>query len=257
MKATMTTPESGIYVICCLVNRKRYIGSSGALKNRKKSHWHALERNKHHNPILQAAWNKHGAVNFSYEVVERCALSALLEREQWWIDNDNPEFNVLKVAGSARGYKWSDEAKRRSSERHRGKIISEETRKKISIALLGRRVGATARPLKAPPPPKVRIFGPRPAEVRAKISRAHIGMRHSKESKAKISANRRGKGCGKRPKDTCLAIAKAKAMLDENQVREIRRLCHLGAPQRAVAALSGVNRVSVGQIVRGESYVWA
>ena len=60
----------GIYKITNLKNQKFYIGQSKDLNNREHNHFYQLERNEHHNEILQNSFNKHGKENFIFEVLE-------------------------------------------------------------------------------------------------------------------------------------------------------------------------------------------
>jgi hypothetical protein len=76
-----------------------------------------LRRNKHFNKYLQAAWNKHGENNFSFEVLELVAdTSYLIEREQYWIDFlgvYKNGYNLNPNAEGTRGRKYGpDEALR-------------------------------------------------------------------------------------------------------------------------------------------------
>jgi len=48
---------------------------------------------------------------FSLEILEYCAASKCIEREQYYLDHLTPEYNILKVAGSSLGRKHSNEAK--------------------------------------------------------------------------------------------------------------------------------------------------
>lgn len=89
----------GIYRIKNLVNGKCYYGSSKQIKKRWKTHLNDLKNGKHHNIHLQRSWNKHGEVNFLFEVVEKCDETILLELEQKYL-NSNPEFNIgIKSSG--------------------------------------------------------------------------------------------------------------------------------------------------------------
>jgi group I intron endonuclease len=90
---------------------------------------------------------KHGTAKFTYEVLEYCEKSVLLEREQYYLDLLKPEYNILATAGSILGYKHTEVslAKMRGrvfSEAHiaklTGHLVSDETRQKISEALTGR-----------------------------------------------------------------------------------------------------------------------
>jgi group I intron endonuclease len=102
---------------------------------------------------INKALLKVGYYNFSLEILEYCEPSKCIEREQYYLNLLQPEYNILKIAGSSLGYQHSEEAKKkiseakknmteetkkRISEAHLGKNHSEETRKKISEAHIGR-----------------------------------------------------------------------------------------------------------------------
>jgi len=89
----------GIYRIKNLVNNKCYYGSSKDIEKRWITHKNYLNSGKHINIILQRSWDKYGENNFSFEVVEECSETILLEREQHYLDL-NPEYNIgLKSSG--------------------------------------------------------------------------------------------------------------------------------------------------------------
>ena len=64
----------GIYQIKNLINDKKYIGSSysekGGIKTRWQAHIRKLQKNKHHSLYLQNSWNKYGAKNFEFSILE-------------------------------------------------------------------------------------------------------------------------------------------------------------------------------------------
>lgn len=49
-----------------------------------------------------------GYSSFSLEIFEYCDKSDLIEREQYYFDQLNPVYNILKIAGSLRGFKHSE-----------------------------------------------------------------------------------------------------------------------------------------------------
>jgi group I intron endonuclease len=103
---------TGIYAFRCLLNNKRYIGSSINCLLRNKDHVRLLNENRHGNPYLQAAWNKYGAANFEFEILERCPSEvSLLDREQFWI-------NELKTAKARYGFNCMYPVKQRNPSRH-------------------------------------------------------------------------------------------------------------------------------------------
>lgn len=95
-KITQDLKISGIYCIINIKNSKKYIGSSKNIRQRLWSHRAELRHNKHENSHLQNAWNKYGEYNFDYYILEKCEESLLLEKEQFYIDTINPEYNMNK-----------------------------------------------------------------------------------------------------------------------------------------------------------------
>ena len=80
---------------------------------------------------------KYSYVNFSLDILEYCDKDILLKREQYYLDLLNPEYNILKKAGSRLEYKHSEEDRIKKSLAQMGdknpmygKHVSEETIKK-------------------------------------------------------------------------------------------------------------------------------
>ena len=113
--------NTGIYCIRNLFDGKEYVGSAArSFKKRWQLHIHHLKRHIHDNWLLQAAWDACGESAFEFNVVEECPPEQCIEREQWWINDTNPAYNICRIAGSCLG------------RRH-----SEETREKCRISKLG------------------------------------------------------------------------------------------------------------------------
>lgn len=109
---TLGIKKNVIYCIENLINHKKYIGSTYYFNKRKQLHLKRLNSNIHHSKILQNSWNKYGENNFVFKILEEVNnKNDLLKREQWYIDNDNSEYNICKVAGNSSGVKRSDETK--------------------------------------------------------------------------------------------------------------------------------------------------
>lgn len=148
----------GIYCIENLTNGKRYIGQSVNIYERWENHKYALNGNRHGNEHLQRAWNKYGVLSFSFSILEKCEQDKLDLRESYWVNyydsfkngynmTDGGEANPMsysnlrkKVSEGIKGNKhWlgkhhKEETKKKISHGNKGKIVSEETRKKLSIA---------------------------------------------------------------------------------------------------------------------------
>lgn len=135
--------EAGVYLISNNVNGKCYVGSTVHLDQRRREHFSRLANNKHINAHLQNAYNKYGREAFDFEILETIDIDdnikdKLLKREQFWIDNLKPEYNILLVAGSNLGYHHTDETKRKISESTTGVKKSEEHAKHIREGQSGR-----------------------------------------------------------------------------------------------------------------------
>ena len=105
--------KSGIYCIHNTVNDKRYIGSSKNLLHRLYTHRAYLRKNRHVNSKLQNSWNKHGEEAFRCYVLEFCEPKILLEREQFYIDELKPWYNITT---KVQKLKMSDESRLKMSE---------------------------------------------------------------------------------------------------------------------------------------------
>ena len=88
-----------------------------------------------------------------------------------------------------------EERKRKISEAHKGKQVSEETRKKLSKASKGRNPWANMKDEKR-------------EEYRKKISNSSKGRKHSESSKRKISEKNKGKNSGMARGVICLTTNK-------------------------------------------------
>ncbi len=139
-------PKSGIYQILNTINGHRYIGSAVNMWLRKNSHWSELRRGVHRNGHLQHAWNLYGRGIFVFSVLEYVAdRERLLEREQYYLDALDPEYNILKRAGSMLGYKASPLTRARVSAAMKRRVMTEEHRQHLSEAGTGKVFSPTAR----------------------------------------------------------------------------------------------------------------
>lgn len=100
--------NSGVYKITNTINGKIYIGSAKNIKTRKKTHLNRLRKGNHDNTHLQNAFSLYGEKYFVFDVIEYCEAKDLLLREQFYIDELNPEYNIRKIAKSNYGLKHSE-----------------------------------------------------------------------------------------------------------------------------------------------------
>lgn len=295
--------RSGIYRIVNTVNGKHYVGSALCFRKRWNSHRWGFANKKHPNRFLMAAWLKHGAESFVFEVLEFCSAEQLIIREQWWIDETKPAYNLAPRAGNCLGVKHSEETRRRVSERNKGnkysvgRVVSAETRAKIGQANRGR-VGikhspevvamraAAHRGMKRSDETRRRIsdamvgkkMPPRTFEHRQKISLALKGRSISPESYAALQAGRAAHKytdeekaarsaslraayeSGRRSRDKSEQhknkIGQAFAKLSDEQVREIRSLRCCGVSCKDIAERFSSNPGTISEIATGKRYRW-
>lgn len=112
----------GIYQIKNLINNKIYIGSSTNIDKRWNNHIYKWLKNTHPNLHFQNAFNKYGIENFIFEILEIVEdVNLLIEREQFYIDDLKPQYNIRLIAESNIGFKHSEETKKNMSEARKGK----------------------------------------------------------------------------------------------------------------------------------------
>lgn len=133
----------GIYQIRNIINNKIYIGQSIDLKLRKKMHFSNLRNNSHGNKHLQNSWNKYGSENFIFEILLYCENFELTYYEQEYVNRKLNIYNIcVEIVNSPKGRKLSEEAKKKISIAHTGqsgscsplfgRILSEEHKQKLS-----------------------------------------------------------------------------------------------------------------------------
>lgn len=115
---------------------------------------------------------KYGYSNFKLEILEYSTSvpHECVKREQYYIDQLKPEYNILSSAYSSLGYKHTKEALDKISaarSAYTGYKLSAETRAKIADAATGRVLSE---------------------EAKSKISAARKGIKLSDETRAKLSA---------------------------------------------------------------------
>ena len=209
---------SGIYKITNLVNGKFYIGSSVKMMIRKREHLDKLRRNIHSNKHLQRAWNKYGQDNFEFSVIELCSYDDLECREQHYLDNLCPQYNIAKYAYAAtRGRTHTDEEKNHISIKIKTMWENSDMRKKI-------------------------LASTRTPEERKRRKESTLKVWKDPNYRKQHSESLYGKGNSK---------------LSPNDVREIRRLYSLGIGSPKICKMFRLKSTrSVFRILEGITYRW-
>lgn len=128
---------SGIYKITNNINHKSYIGSSVDIYTRWREH-KRRSKNKtewtsdiYESPLYRS-FRKNGLENFTFEIIERVEENRLLERERYWYNYYQPEYNRMypERNPSYKGAKHTNESRRKISENNckywKGKKLPKE-----------------------------------------------------------------------------------------------------------------------------------
>ena len=125
----------GIYCIENLVDHKRYIGQSIDIIERWKHHIKDLKRGNHHNIDLRESWIKYGNDNFNFYILKTCKPTELDFYEQYYIklyNTTDSKNGYNLVSGGKSGFEISEITKERLKESRKGKLHTEECKRKMS-----------------------------------------------------------------------------------------------------------------------------
>ena len=187
---------SGIYRIVNIITGKMYIGQSLDVKNRIRVHRYQLKKGSHGNDHLLRSYNIHGASNFKYEILytienqtntKEQIIQILNKNEEYFINGydsfkngynltsggDNKIFSeesIAKMSASHIGQIPSLKCRQMTSERMKNRVVSDETKRRLSAALKGKR-----------------RFG---------AKNGFYGKKHTEESKQKMSESLKGLNVG-------------------------------------------------------------
>lgn len=140
--------KSGIYLIHNDINGKEYVGSGIDLKRRLATYY--FPSRLIDNRYISNSIMKYGHSNFTVVIlhilgdtsssgaVYSATKENLINKEQEYIDLYKPVLNINPTAGSSMGFKHTEETKNLLSEFRKGKPLSEETKKKLSILFSGK-----------------------------------------------------------------------------------------------------------------------
>lgn len=179
--------KSGIYMLTNKLTKDIYIGQSIDISKRFKKYITPSYLISKKSFIISRAIIKYGYSNFSLTILEYCNKSDLLTREQYYFDKLNPQYNILKIAGSSRYYKHLEITKAKISKSLKGVYIktksalfgrrhTEETKKLMSLKKAGEN-----NPLYAKTQSE---------ETKKLMKQKALGRKHSYDTKIKMSTKR-------------------------------------------------------------------
>ncbi len=179
--------KSGIYMLTNKLTNDIYIGQSVDISKRFRNYFNLSYIKSKGSFIISRALIKYGYYNFSVTILEYCDKYDLIIREQYYFNKLNPQYNILKISGSSRDFKHSEETKTKISKSLKGIY------KKEKSALFGRTHTKETRKLMSLK--KARNNNPLFGKTQSKdtielIRQKALGRIHSEETKLKMSAVR-------------------------------------------------------------------
>ncbi len=220
--------KSGIYCIKNKVNNKVYIGSAVNFRTRFISHRTNLNNNKKQpNRYLQFAWNKYEESNFEFIILEYVENRKDLRNvEQKWMDklnvlDKNYGYNICPKAENSSGYKHTEDAlKKMKKTQSNRKPISEETRKRMSKAQKGLKLGK---------------------------NHPNYGKTMSEETKKKIGKGNKGHTKSRGENNPA-------AKYNELQVRTYRRAVEFGMKRMEICRLLNIPKSTMNNMINKSSW---
>lgn len=182
----------GIYSITNLTNNKIYIGQTVNYKRRISDHKSALRNNRHPNQHLQNAWNKDKENNFTFSLLEECSIETLDEKEQYYIKKYNsidPDKGYNKESGGSLNKCMSEESRKKLSEAIMGHPVSAETIKKLKEANIGKHLSDETKKKMSEFYAKKRIELGKP-EKKPKLTKEELYLKQKEAGKRLMEYNR-------------------------------------------------------------------
>jgi len=134
--------KSGIYMLTNKLTNDMYIGQSADISKRFKNYFNLSYIKSKNSFIISRALIKYGYSNFSVTILEYSDKSELIIKEQYYLNKLNPQYNILKIAGSSRGFKYSEETKLKISAAHGNPVNIYEKCSSEGFKLIGSFVSA-------------------------------------------------------------------------------------------------------------------
>lgn len=127
---------SGIYQLR-IGEKWFYIGSSYNIHRRFIAHRYELNKNIHRNQLMQNVYNKYKTL--SIRILYTCPSEYCIKLEQWCIDASyiDSNLNLIKKLTDSHKSATKEETRIKLSKLRKGRIFSEETKRRISESKMG------------------------------------------------------------------------------------------------------------------------
>lgn len=209
--------SGGVYVIHC--GKCFYVGRTKNFRQREQQHLSDLRCGRHCNVRLQRSFNKYGESSFRFVAARKCGHDESVELESRLLaaSRECDRCANLRIE-QGNTFTFSEETRRKMSERQKGRKHSPKTKQKIGDAHRGRK------------------YGPEHGE---KVRKKLLGRKLGEETKRKMSEWRTGR---KRLNISTPVLE----VLPDNTTR-----WHVSF--RAAADVSGLHRTNFARAIDGKS----
>jgi len=175
-----------IYKATNLMNGKCYVGKTVTSLNKRKLQHRSLHKNitnRRYDSVFYRAIRKDGWENFEWEIIDTCICPDMAnDLEIYYINKFNSltpaGYNLTRGGEGNLGWEMPDAVKKKISEANKGQLVTNEQRKKLSVALRGERNWMYGRTL--------------PDKLRKNIGDRNRGVHPSEETRKKLSLSRMG-----------------------------------------------------------------
>ena len=238
-----------IYKVKCIINNKIYIGFTENIKRRKQLHLDTSNNtnNKEYKYSFHNALRKHGKENFEWEIIYQSKNKeyTLNIAEDYFIDeynsmNRNFGYNMTSGGKGGSGIIVSEETRRKISVAAKGRIMKEETKIKLSKALKGR-IFSEEHKRKIGEANRRRVVT---EETKQKLREYNTGLKQSTETIAKRVAKTKGKVQKPNPQ-RAINISKRYIITfpdgHEEEIRNMAKFCRE----------NGLNKSSMCDVIKG------
>jgi group I intron endonuclease len=185
--------KPGVYRLQNIITGRFYIGSTKNIYARFYRHMQCLRQKIYDNERIKEDNEKHGKKSFIFGVVEYCDENQILDREKYYFDLWQPQYNIFDPIKDRKGFKHSENSIMKMKEARKKKIWDEneikEHSKRLKKAWIIRRQSSNYQ------------------EGIDKMVKGKTGHRHTEETKKRYSEMRKGIT---KSKEHCEKVRKAK-----------------------------------------------
>lgn len=234
-----------IYKITNTKNGKVYYGQTRQPPNRRWTQ-HKQSAKNNGKMILYDAIRLHGVENFTFEVVCECeTLEELNTKEIEYIStNKSLAPNGYNAGKGGNNYEKTPETCAKISASNKGRTISDEWRKNMSIARKGRKITEETR-LKMQKAQKGRVITD---ETKEKLRKINIGKKQTPETVAKKSAARKGIPWSEKKRESMVGRKHTKESIEKMSKSQKGRIFSEETKKKMREAKKSIRKITDEQI---------